>query len=54
MKLKAVKMEDKLIRASPETWQMLRTAAFHQNTRIKTILDDIMTGKIDPTELKLN
>lgn len=46
-------MTDKLIRASPQTWQKLRTAAFHRNTHIKTMLDDIVSGKLDPTEIKV-
>jgi hypothetical protein len=44
-------MKDKLIRASLETWQKLRTGAFHRNIHIKTMLDDVVSGKIDPIEI---
>jgi hypothetical protein len=44
-------MTDKLIRASPQTWQKLRTAAFHRNTYIKTILDEMVNGKTTNLEI---
>lgn len=39
-------MTDKLVRVSLQTWQKLGTAAFNQNTHIKTIVDDIISGKL--------
>lgn len=39
-------MTDKLVRVSSQTWQKLRTVAFYQNTRIKTVLDCIVNEKI--------
>jgi hypothetical protein len=38
---------DKLIRASLQTWQTLRTAAFYQNTHIKAVLDDLVNKEFN-------
>jgi len=46
-------MPDKLIRASFQTWLKLRAIAFHHNTHIKTVLDDIISGKITDLEILL-
>jgi len=46
-------MTDKLIRASLQTWQTLRTTAFHRNTYIKTILNDLVNGKLNDDIKKL-
>ena len=39
---------DKHIRVSPETWEKLRIAAHQRKTFIKSVFEDIMTGKINP------
>jgi hypothetical protein len=44
-------MQDKLVKASPETWKKLRAAAYNRETFIKTILDDLVSGKIKASEL---
>ena len=44
---------DKLIRASIQTWQTLRTAAFYQNTHIKTVLDDLVSGKFGTIKIEV-
>jgi hypothetical protein len=41
-------MTDKLIRVSLQTWQKLRTIAFNQNKYMKTVLEDIVSGKLGP------
>lgn len=46
-------MTDKLIRTSLQTWQTLRTEAFNRNTHIKTVLDEIVNGKLGPTYIKV-
>lgn len=46
-----LEMSDKLIKASPETWQKLRTAAFNRETFIKTVVEDLVNGKIKASEL---
>jgi hypothetical protein len=45
-------MTDKPIRASYPAWKKLREAAYRQNSHIKTILDDILLGKIDPVTME--
>jgi hypothetical protein len=44
-----VKITDKLIRVSYETWNQLRKIAYHNDSKIKTMFEEIMSGKIDPT-----
>jgi len=44
-------MQDKLVKASPETWKKLRTAAYNRETFIKTVLEDLVNGKIKASEL---
>jgi len=46
-------MTDKLIRASNETWKKLRTVAYERETHIKTVLDKIMSGEINPLEIEM-
>jgi len=46
-------MTDKTIRISLGTWQKLRAAAYQQNSHIKTMLEDIMAGRIDPVSIKI-
>jgi hypothetical protein len=51
MKIRELKTQDKHVRVSFSTWQKLRTAAFNRNTRMKTVFEDIISGKIKPEEL---
>jgi hypothetical protein len=44
-------MQAKLVKASPETWKKLRAAAYNRETYIKTVLDDLVSGKISAAEL---
>lgn len=44
---------DKTIRASKQTWQTLREAAFYRNTHIKTVLDEIVSGNLDPIKIEV-
>lgn len=46
---KVIKIEDRFVRVSFNTWNVLRTYAFYNNSKIKTVIEDIMAGKIDPT-----
>jgi hypothetical protein len=48
MRIEIDKTQDKHIRVNIETWQKLRTAAYNQNKRIKTVFEEIMQGKINP------
>ncbi len=41
-----LKINDKLIRVSLQTWQKLRTAAFCQNSHIKTVLDNLVSENL--------
>lgn len=45
-------MTDKHIRTSLQTWEKLRAAAYERQSHIKTVFEDIMSGKIDPITLK--
>jgi hypothetical protein len=46
-------MVDKLIRCSETAWRLLRAAAFNKETHIKTVLDDVLNGKLDPMEIEI-
>jgi hypothetical protein len=46
-----LRQNDKLIRVSFPTWKKLRAAAFRQNTYVKTILDEIVSGKTSNLEI---
>jgi len=46
-------MADKLIRTSLQTWQTLRTEAFHRNTHIKTVMDELISEKFGPIEIEV-
>jgi len=45
-------MTDKVVRPSFEHWERLKTAAFYKNQHIKALLDDIMSGKINPVTME--
>lgn len=47
------KTQDKHVRVSFETWQKLRTAAFNRKTHIKTVIEAIMSGKLNPVTFEL-
>jgi hypothetical protein len=47
-------MTDKHIRASEQTWARLREAAFIHNSKIKTVIDDIISGKMNPITFEKN
>jgi hypothetical protein len=44
-----IQITDKLVRVSFETWNLLRRYAFYNESKIKTVVDGIINGKIDPT-----
>jgi hypothetical protein len=46
-------MTDKHIRTSEQTWIRLRGAAFIHNSKIKTVIDDVISGKMDPITFEL-
>jgi hypothetical protein len=46
-------MSGKLIRASESTWNSLRSEAYRQHKHINEILDEVMTGDLDPTKIKI-
>jgi hypothetical protein len=46
-------MTDKIVRTIFGTWQKLRAVAYQQNIHIKTALEEIMTGKINPLEIEV-
>lgn len=46
-------MIDKTIRTSFGTWLKLREIAYLQNTHIKTVVEEIITGKINPMEIEV-
>jgi hypothetical protein len=43
---------DHMVRIKFEHWQRLRTAAFYQCKPIKTLLNQILEGEIDPKTLE--
>jgi hypothetical protein len=43
---------DHMVRINFEQWQRLRTAAFHKCKHIKTLLNQILEGEIDPKTLE--
>jgi hypothetical protein len=43
-----IKIEDKMLKVSFEAWDRIRTFAFHNNSKMKAVVDDILKGKIDP------
>lgn len=45
-------MVDKIVRINYAHWERLKTAAFYRATHIKTIMNEILDGKIDPTTLE--
>jgi len=45
-------MTDKNVRISSEHWERLRTAAFYKCSHIKTLLDAILSGEVDPVTLE--
>jgi hypothetical protein len=52
MNIKGISTKNKPVLVSFETWQKLRTAAFHQNTKIKTVFENIMSGEINPVTME--
>ena len=48
MRIKQNSASDKHVRVSPATWEKLRLAAYSRKTFIKSVFEDIMTGKINP------
>jgi hypothetical protein len=46
-------IDTKLVRADLNTWAKLRSAAYQRNVHIKTVLSDIMNGRIDPTKIEI-
>ena len=44
--------KNKPVLVSFETWQKLRVAAFKQNTKIKTVFENIMSGKMNPLTME--
>jgi hypothetical protein len=43
-----IKIKDKIIRVSYETWNRLRTYAYCNESKIKKVVEDIINGKVDP------
>ena len=48
-----VPTKNKPVLVSFETWQRLRIAAFDQNTKIKTVLENVMSGKVNPVTMDI-
>lgn len=43
-------MSNHYLRISEKAWYVLREIAYRKETKMKTVLDDIIDGKIDPSQ----
>jgi hypothetical protein len=48
MKIRELKTQDRYIRVSSETYERIRTAAYRQHSKIKTVFEEITSGRLDP------
>jgi len=46
-------MNTSLVRVSEKTYEALRAEAYRQHKKMKTVIDEIMEGKIDPTKIEI-
>jgi hypothetical protein len=46
-------IDTKLIRINKEDYQKLRNAAFFNESKMKTVFSEIMSGQLDPTQIKI-
>jgi hypothetical protein len=47
-------MTDKLLRCSEHAWRVLRKIAYKKETSIKSVIDDITNGNMNPSEFNLD
>lgn len=52
MKIKGIHTKNQPVMVSYGTWERIRTAAFHQHVTMKSIIESVFSGKLNPLTME--